>query len=102
MAHKEYDAEFAWDERKEEQNRKRHGLDFREASEAFFDPGRIIVVDENHSTQEPRYFCIGKVKGRVVTVRFTYREERVRIIGAGYWRKGRRFYEGKIKKKGEC
>ena len=26
-------------------------------------------------------------------VRFTYRGETIRIIGAGYWRKGRRLYE---------
>lgn len=41
----------------------------------------------------PRLFCVGMVDGRVMTVRFTYREGRIRIIGAGYWRKGRRAYE---------
>jgi hypothetical protein len=29
----------------------------------------------------------------VLTVRFTYREEVIRIFGAGYWRKGKRIYE---------
>jgi len=29
----------------------------------------------------------------VVTVRFTYREGVIRIIGAGLWRKGRGIYE---------
>jgi uncharacterized protein len=33
------------------------------------------------------------VSGFPLTVRFTYREGVVRIIGAGYWRKGRRIYE---------
>jgi hypothetical protein len=28
-----------------------------------------------------------------MTVRFTYREARIRIFGAGYWRKGKRIYE---------
>lgn len=28
-----------------------------------------------------------------MTVRFTYRERRIRIFGAGYWRKGKRIYE---------
>lgn len=28
-----------------------------------------------------------------MTVRFTYRQNRIRIIGAGYWRKGRDVYE---------
>lgn len=26
-------------------------------------------------------------------MRFTYRNEVIRIIGAGYWRKGKRIYE---------
>jgi hypothetical protein len=26
-------------------------------------------------------------------VRFTYRSDVIRIIGAGYWRKGKRIYE---------
>lgn len=29
----------------------------------------------------------------VLTVRFTYRQQTIRIIGAGYWRKGKAIYE---------
>ena len=43
--------------------------------------------------KEPRYFCIGKVDDRILTVRFVYRNNKIRIIGAGYWRKGRKYYE---------
>jgi len=28
-----------------------------------------------------------------MTVRFTWRDGRIRIIGAGYWRKGRKVYD---------
>jgi hypothetical protein len=28
-----------------------------------------------------------------MTVRFTYRDDKIRIIGAGYWRKGKQIYE---------
>ncbi len=28
-----------------------------------------------------------------MTVRFTYRENVIRIIGAGYWRRGKKIYE---------
>ena len=28
-----------------------------------------------------------------MTVRFTYRGKVIRLIGAGYWRKGRKIYE---------
>lgn len=89
---------FTWDHEKEAKNKKQHGLDFIAASEAFFDPNRKIAIDEAHSRHEPRYFCIGKVKEKIATVRFTLRGNKIRIIGAGYWRKGRKFYEEKIKK----
>jgi len=35
----------------------------------------------------------GKVDDEIMTVRFTYRAEKIRIIGAGYWRKGKKIYE---------
>jgi len=57
------------------------------------DPKREIYVDSEHSKQEERFFCVGKVANRVMTVRFTYRQEIIRIIGAGYWRKGKGYYE---------
>lgn len=89
---------FIWDTQKEQYNVHRHGVDFAAASQAFFDPDRIIAVDAVQSHTEARYFCIGKVGGRIATVRFTYRSPRIRIIGAGYWRKGRMLYEKTTKK----
>lgn len=85
---------FEWDEEKETANTTKHGVDFREAQGAFFDPHRIIAVDEAHSAKEGRLFCIGRTqRGGIVTVRFTHRGDRIRIIGAGYWRKGKELYE---------
>jgi uncharacterized DUF497 family protein len=46
---------------------------------------------------EKRYYCFGKVGEGIITVRFTVRSNLIRIIGAGYWRKGRKFYESKNK-----
>jgi len=60
---------------------------------AFFDPLRVIAVDEAHSKKEPRLFCIGHSRHGIVTVRFIQRGDRIRIIGAGYWRKGKQLYE---------
>ena len=34
-----------------------------------------------------------KSPGGVLTVRFTYRDEIIRIFGAGYWRKGKTIYD---------
>jgi uncharacterized protein len=39
------------------------------------------------------YFCFGMVAGGVMTVRFTHCGGRIRIFGAGHWRKGKRIYE---------
>jgi hypothetical protein len=53
----------------------------------------VIAEDIGNSRDEQRYFCFGEVEGGVLTVRFTYRGETIRIIGAGYWRKGKKIYE---------
>lgn len=90
---------FEWHERKDELNKKKHGVSFYEAQFAFVDPCRIIAEDIEHSQTEERYYCFGKVNGKVMTVRFTYRDGAVRIIGAGYWREGRKIYENAQKNK---
>ncbi|MEN6503509.1 MAG: BrnT family toxin [Planctomycetaceae bacterium] len=46
-----------------------------------------------HSAGEARYYCIGRVGPGILTVRFTYRGGTIRLIGAGYWRKGKKLYE---------
>ena len=57
------------------------------------DPHRVIAEDLAHSGGETRYFCFGEVDAGILTVRFTYRGGVIRIIGAGYWRKGKAIYE---------
>ncbi len=86
-------AAFEWDSRKNEVNLAKHGVSFFEAQRAFLDPNRIIAQDLEHSRNEVRYYCFGKVDKAVMTVRFTYRDQTIRIFGAGYWRQGRRIYE---------
>ncbi len=84
---------FEWDEDKAQENQKKHNVSFSLAQRAFLDPHRIIVEDEEHSAEENRYYCIGRVEEGIMTVRFTYRGNTIRIYGAGYWRKGRKLYE---------
>lgn len=84
---------FEWDEDKNAENLRKHGVDFETAQYAFIDPNRVIAQDLEHSRKEKRYYVFGKVKGGVLTARFTYRGNRIRIIGAGYWRKGKKIYE---------
>lgn len=84
---------FEWDNEKDLANQDKHGISFFLAQFAFADPHRVLAEDLSHSTREKRYYCFGKVEGGILTVRFTYRENIIRIIGAGYWRKGKRIYE---------
>ena len=86
-------AHFEWDEEKDQENQAKHEVSFSLAQHAFLDPHRIIVEDINHSTEEDRFYCIGQVGNGIMTVRFTYRGNVIRIYGAGYWRKGRKTYE---------
>ena len=60
---------------------------------AFIDVKRIIAKDLAHSKSEDRYYCFGKVNDEIIIVRFTLRNKIIRIIGAGYWRKGKQIYE---------
>jgi uncharacterized DUF497 family protein len=84
---------FEWDDAKDLANQAKHGLSFSEAQYAFADPDRIIAKDLYHSDEEDRFYCFGRLGEGIATVRFTYRDEVIRIFGAGYWRKGKRIYE---------
>ena len=84
---------FEWDDAKDRANQEKHGVSFALAQRALLDPRAVIAEDLRHSQDEPRYYCFGEVDGAVVTVRFTWRGGRVRIFGAGYWRKGQKAYE---------
>ena len=84
---------FEWDEAKAVSNLAKHGVSFIEAVAAFADPCRVILPDLDHGRGERRWYCLGQVGDAILTVRFTRRDRRVRVIGAGYWRKGKRLYE---------
>jgi len=40
---------FEWDNAKDRANRAKHGVSFRTAQAAFFDPRRVIAEDLDHS-----------------------------------------------------
>ena len=80
----EFDSErtsFEWNEEKEIQNFKKHGIHFKTAAKVFLDPYKLIRKDEEHP-QEERYNILGKV-GKVLFVVCIFREENVvRMISA--------------------
>ena len=75
------DARFEWDEEKDHLNFTKHGIHFKTAAKEFFDPNKMIRVDEEHSGEE-RYNILGKV-GKVLFVVCTLRKRNtIRIISA--------------------
>jgi hypothetical protein len=89
--------QFDWDDEKDILNREKHGVSFYLAQRAFADTERVIAEDIKHSSEESRFYCMGKVDDGIITVRFTFRNNIIRIFGAGYWRKGKKTYEEKNK-----
>ena len=69
--------EFTWDEKKNEQNIKKHGFDFAEANQVF-DSVLISSLDESQDYGEDRWIGIGTLQnGTVVVVVFTEEEDDV-------------------------
>ena len=90
--------EFEWDPNKELENFKKHRVSFVETSQVFFDENGFEIEDIKHSQQEKRKYWTGKISsGRIITVRFTRRKYKIRIIGAAEWREFRRIYNEKTK-----
>jgi uncharacterized protein len=58
---------FEWDASKDRGNRAKHGIGFELVQRAFLDPLRVIAEDLDHSGDEQRYFCFGRVDEAVVT-----------------------------------
>lgn len=75
---------FEWDEEKNENNIKKHGVSFREASTIFSDEDAIIFDDIDHSFSEDRFLIIGKsYKKNILFVCYCIREANaIRIISA--------------------
>lgn len=66
---------FPWDPAKAESNRRKHGLSFEEAVNAFADGDALDSPDLRHSASETRRLLIGKLPGgRIITVAYTRRE----------------------------
>ena len=91
---------FSWDEKKNQHNRKKHGVWFEEAKTVFIDDYARVFYDEQHSKKENRFIIIGKTNfNRILIVIHCYRknDEIIRLISARKAiPKERRFYEERI------
>lgn len=74
---------FEWDENKNAENYRKHGIRFESAKQAFDDERAIPFADPLHSTiDEPRYALLGMSETGLVFINFTIRGENYRIITA--------------------
>lgn len=89
---------FKWDKGNFDKNLVKHGVTNREAEEVFENEPKFIFEDEKHSAIEKRYGLFGKTnKGKLLSIVFTLRDDKVRIITArNTSRRERKSYE-KIK-----
>ena len=74
--------EFEWDEDKNKANQRKHQISFEEAAEVFYYP-IYETVDTRFEYEEVRLVGIGRNRQMIIlTVVYTEREERIRIISA--------------------
>ncbi len=74
-----------WDEKKNQQNIKKHAISFEEAQTVFYDPNGKLIADPDHSDEEDRFILLGLSKNlHLLVVCHCYREndETIRIISA--------------------
>ncbi len=76
------DDDFEWDEAKAAANIRKHKISFQEACRVFDDLFVLIEQDLNEDFGEDRYIATGIVEGVLLTVIYTERGVRIRIISA--------------------
>ena len=76
---------FEWDDTKETQNRRKHGISFQEAMTVFTDEHALLIDDPDHSDDEDRFVLLGLSSAlRTLVVCHFYRSHEgvIRIISA--------------------
>lgn len=67
----------------DDRNLANHGMAFDEAESAIDDPWAVEALDEEHSVTELRWRTIGLTRrGRLASVVWTWRGDRIRIVTA--------------------
>jgi uncharacterized protein len=73
---------FEWDEAKAVENYAKHGVSFETAAKVFGDPFGVERLDDREDYGEARFILIGTADEAVLTVVYTERDDRIRIISA--------------------
>ena len=73
---------FDWDEGNSGKSERKHGVTDREAEEIFFNKPFVVAASPK-GEHEIRHAALGKTYGsRLLTVVFTIRNEKIRVISA--------------------
>ena len=70
---------FEWDEEKNEENVRKHGLTFSDA-EAIFASPMLVDTDRRKDYGEDRFIGIGFLKNFIVTVAYTEQADVIRVF----------------------
>jgi uncharacterized DUF497 family protein len=74
---------FEWDDGNIRKNEEKHGLKWAIIEEVFFNEPLLVVEDFKHSNKECRCVALGKSDaGDLITVVFTLRNHKIRVISA--------------------
>jgi uncharacterized protein len=76
------DDQFEWDQAKARRNYTKHGVTFDFARKAFADPFMVEVLDDSEDYGEERFLVIGMAGGELLSVIYTPRQGRFRLISA--------------------
>jgi len=74
--------DFEWDDLKAAENVRHHGVSFAQAAVAFRDPFAVEWIDLREPYGEERIILLGMTSNQVLSVVYTERAERIRIISA--------------------
>lgn len=77
--------EFEFDAKKSSSNKKKHGIDFKEAQKLWDDPDLIEIPVK--TSDEPRFLVVGRISGKCWSGVITYRADKIRIISVRRARK---------------
>ena len=76
---------FEWDEEKNRENQRKHGVSFEEARTVFYDEHAVEFYDDEHSGWEDRFLLLGvSSRLRILMVCHCLREggDVIRIVSA--------------------
>jgi len=74
---------FQWDEGNLDKNRLKRWVSRLEIEQLFFNRPLLVIVDDQHSQQEERYFALGRTDfARELFIVLTVRIDLIRIISA--------------------